>query len=701
MKKYNQNFTSMIGQMIMTRLIIISIILVGISQNLLSQQIEILSPSKYGVWNLTDVDKSGGKDFMCGDGGLLLTGDATAVIDLHEKVELGDIGSEMLIDIAFNSKNNGTIVCSGGKILSTADNGKTWTKTVPDSTDFLTSVMYISDDIAVITAMNGTLYRSVNSGVAWQKIKLNTDINIRAAAAKNSTVLVTGDIGFLAKSTDNGVTWSASSKSYLGSIYSIASTGNSFILGSGSGLYYSSDDGITWTRASQPDGLRAKIVKALNNDAFAVTDSGTIYRSGDGGKNWTLVSSPGYSINGMHILSNTTWLNVGENSTAQITTDNGKFYSDYLPATNNHYASIAPAIDGSSLVFSTLGKIIKKSATNLLEDLSPLPSGFYRKSILVGNSIYALEEKGTILVSDDNGATWKEHVKISGSVVCNDFAIADNILFVACTNGDMYRYGNSQWTVKKIKDSLNLTTLRFFDKDFGFVCGSFGKIYFTTNSGNTWTESSTPSTVMITDADVHAGNIAFACGFKGEIFKTTDKGASWVKTNDNSVNENLTAIKMHSNTLSGIAATSTGKLIYTENAFKTWKIIFEFRGLIMDISITGDEFLAVGQHSLIAGGKLAPVSVEETITGNSIKIYPNPSTGAFTLSIQDTDVSSGISLSIIDNLGIEKLKLVDKENLKKSEYNFDVHSSNLPSGKYAVLLKSGKLMVAQPLVIIR
>lgn len=703
MKKYNENFTHIpvVCKIVKFRIMIIAVIVIGSLQNLFSQQIEILSPSKYGVWNLTDIDKSGGKDFMCGDGGLLLKGDATTVIDVHEKIELADIGTEMLTDIAFNSKNNGTIVCSGGKILFSSDNGKIWTKMLLDSTEFLTSVLYVTDDIAIITAMNGTLYRSANSGGSWQKIKLNTDISLRATATKSNIVFVTGDIGFIAKSTDNGATWSSSSKSYLGNIYSMASTGNSLILGSNSGLYYSSDDGSTWTRSPQPDGLRAKIVKALNNDAFAVTDSGKIYRSGDGGKNWTLVSSRGYSINGMYILSNTSWINVGENSTAEITTNNGGSYQDYLPATDNNYVSVPTLSDGSFIVTSTSGKIVKKTGASSLANLSPLPSGFYRKSIAVGNTVYALEEKGTVLASSDNGVSWNEYAKISGNVVCNDFAITDNVLFVGCTNGDIHRYDNSQWTVKKVKDSLNLTTLRFFDKDFGFVCASFGKMYFTTNSGNTWTESSTPSTVMITDADVTSVNIAFACGFKGEIFKTTDKGASWVKTNDNSVNENLVALKMHENMMWGIASTSNGRLIYTVDAFKTWKTFYDYGGLITDISIKGNEFIAVGQHSLIAVGNMVSLAVEEPEIDNSIRIYPNPSTGAFTLLIEKTDISSDISLSVIDNLGNEKLKLVDRENMRMGEYSFDLQSSNLPSGKYVVQLKSGKLRINQPLVIIR
>ncbi|MBK9249163.1 MAG: hypothetical protein IPM69_13880 [Ignavibacteria bacterium] len=310
------------------------IISLGGSQKILSQQVEILSPSKYGVWNLTDVEKLGDKDFMCGDGGLLLSGNSNASIDLHERIALPDIGSAMLVDIDFNSTSNGIIIATGGIILNTNDNAKTWTKTIQDSTDFFTSVNFVSETHAIITAMNGTLYKSINSGIQWSKIKLPVSIDLRSTATKNNTTLVSGDIGFIAKSTDLGSTWTMSSKSHLGTLYSIAATDNAFIIGGSNGIYYSEDDGATWKRANQPNGLRIKLIKTLARDAFAVSDSGFIYRSGDDGKNWSKTLTPNlYSINGMLILSNTTWLNVGENSNAKHTSNNGGYYQDYLPPT--------------------------------------------------------------------------------------------------------------------------------------------------------------------------------------------------------------------------------------------------------------------------------------------------------------------------------------------------------------------------------
>ena len=100
-------------------LLILTILNVSVLQ---SQEIELFSPSEYGIRNLTDIEKSGNTIFICGDGGLLLNVDAAT--NSVGKIEL-DIDDEMIIDLAFNSQNQGVAVCTGGIVLYTTDNGQT------------------------------------------------------------------------------------------------------------------------------------------------------------------------------------------------------------------------------------------------------------------------------------------------------------------------------------------------------------------------------------------------------------------------------------------------------------------------------------------------------------------------------------------------------------------------------------------------
>ncbi|MBK9249164.1 MAG: T9SS type A sorting domain-containing protein [Ignavibacteria bacterium] len=343
---------------------------------------------------------------------------------------------------------------------------------------------------------------------------------------------------------------------------------------------------------------------------------------------------------------------------------------------------------------------MKKSNTNEIQSIAQLPVGFYRKSVAVGNLVYALEERGIVFVSSDAGVTWKEFSKISGSVVCNDFSVSGDIIFVASTNGDVYKLDKNQWTTVKVKDSLNLTTIRFIDNDNGFVCGSFGKIYYTTNSGSTWQESTTPSYAMITDVYMTSTKEAFACGFDGELYKTSNKGASWTKFNTASLNENVVTIAMHDNMRWGVAATSNGNLIYTDDAFKTWKTIYNFGGLITDIIIQGTEFIAVGQYSLLLKGAFLPTSVEETIEKTTIRVYPNPSSGEFTFIIPNNEQLE-LSLSVFDNLGKKVQDLLTNEQIPIGEFKYNFDASRLMTGVYRLNVKQANSEMNLPIIVIR
>ncbi|MDT3739531.1 MAG: YCF48-related protein [Candidatus Kapabacteria bacterium] len=663
-----------------------------------SQEIELFSPSEYGIRNLTDIEKSGNTIFICGDGGLLLNVDAAT--NSVGKIEL-DIDDEMIIDLAFNSQNQGVAVCTGGIVLYTPDNGQTWSKKKVDTTDFLTSVNYISDGMAIITAMNGTIYKSSNSGIQWERIKLNTDINIRSSAGMNNNIIICGDIGMTGVANVGGNTWSISSRAYMGNILSAASTGNSIVIGTDDGFYYSEDAGNSWVRPIQPEGLRAKLIKTFGTKAYAATDSGKIYVSADEGKSWTLKSSSGMSINGMLILSDVSWLIAGENSQTKITVNDGQSYSDILPNTINNYVSVNHLYDGSGFILSTAGEA-KIVITNDMLDLSILPSGFYRKSLAVGNSIYALEETGKIYISSDVGSTWELKTQIPGSQICNDFSFRDDFIFAACTNGEVLKYNNTAWTAMKVQDSLNLTTIRFFDNNNGFVCGSLGKIYFTTNSGSSWAPASTPSTAMITDAVVLNSDVAFACGFKGEFFMTSDKGATWEAASDNSANDNILTLDIHPDMMRGIAGTASGKLLYTDDAFRTWNTIYDYGHLITDVSIYGNNFIAAGQNALVLRGELLPLSVEETNDGSIIMIHPNPGSGRFTLTISNNGQSPLITFNnpVIEITDISGKIVYEKKVPELNDKSASIIDlGNMPSGVYLLNLKSESKTYSKKLII--
>jgi photosystem II stability/assembly factor-like uncharacterized protein len=206
------------------------------------------------------------------------------------------------------------------------------------------------------------------------------------------------------------------------------------------------------------------------------------------------------------------------------------------------------------------------------------------------NSIFVVARNGMILKTTDGGTSW--NVQLSGS----DFNLAsvyfidentiyavgshwDSAVILSCTNGGTW---NIKYTVIMEWPVIWLTSVCFSDVNTGYVVGgkahanqTAGLLLKTTDGGTTWdylpAESAPLNSVYFTDNETGYIVGGFCCelGCNGKIQKTTDGGTVWTEQTIPSSTGILNSV-WFTDAVTGYAAGDNGTILKTTDEGATW-----------------------------------------------------------------------------------------------------------------------------------
>lgn len=299
--------------------------------------------------------------------------------------------------------------------------------------------------------------------------------------------------------------------------------------------------------------------------------------------------------------------------------------------------------------------------------------------------------------------------------------------------------GGINWTNSMFPDSnLFLQSICFLDSMNGFMGGTEGKIFYTTNAGHEWNlsvmDSGIVSGLPIRKIVFYDSYIGFAVGgvydIAGVIYQTTNSGRNWniqivgpEPVSDLYIFDSLNSIGVGGDFEFGpskVVSTNSGtdwnyhefgifgiansidfrtksegwismgfvdSFLVSTNAGSNWsQTPAPDRARIYDIFFVDENNgWAVGDSGVILkyNSDINAISNNEIETGKSISLnqnYPNPFNPNTIISYELKYLSS-VVLKVYDALGNEIRTLVDKkQNPGKHEINFE--SRNLPSGIY-------------------
>ena len=242
--------------------------------------------------------------------------------------------SETLFDVFFDGAGrHGWAVGSGGLVLSTADAGATWARSLP-TTASLHGVWFTSAAEGWAVGNGGTVLHTLNGGSSWSLvISAATSENLMGVHfATRDTGWVVGEGGLVMTTDDRGATWD---KSYQGGVtlnsVMFAGTRDGWAVGEGGLIVGTHDRGVTWF-VVQPSvttlALKAVWRRSVER-AVAVGTLGTLATTAATPDSvaWTLSNAGSlYQLEGVCFADTSAGYAVGTNGTAGFvlkSTDDG------------------------------------------------------------------------------------------------------------------------------------------------------------------------------------------------------------------------------------------------------------------------------------------------------------------------------------------------------------------------------------------
>ena len=325
-----------------------------------------------------------------------------------------------------------------------------------------------------------------------------------------------------------------------------------------------------WVKLNSGTNLNLTGVAVLDSNlVIVIGEKGTMLKTTDSGKSWQKID---LNIdNDLNVISNRNLFNVSNHTIAvagdsvfAISLDSGKTWS----------------IQKSPYNYTTLDKGF----------ISLFASSFYSDSSLILGT-----NGGHIVYSTDFGNTWQDTLLFSSKIIAANFDlfayvppgsgtgprvlaastaeyIAGNILnkewekyniglYVPWQNinsgdlaysykflvGDGGEFAATPLLLRKLPNDTTWTNLSqnldfgFFPnkiKNFGFsvlILGKYGKMFKSTDNGDTWKELSTSVNISLNDVAFYNSEIGYAVGDSGTILYTSNGGVTAVEGNQTNV----------------------------------------------------------------------------------------------------------------------------------------------------------------------
>jgi photosystem II stability/assembly factor-like uncharacterized protein len=391
-------------------------------------------------------------------------------------------GNELL-DVAFDGPR-GYAVGAEGTVLRSDDGGRTWSALRSGTADSLSHVQEL-DPSTVVVGGSCTLSESTDGGATFRRLvvpgagctKPVASFSFLTANAgyielSNGEVLFTGDGGRTVQPRGR-----VSSAERAGAIdFTSASVGFALASGKSSGeIKRTLDGGDTWTTVATAPAALSDLTFATPTTAYAVGERETLLRSSDAGASWQArpLVLPEHAYTGAfeHIACS--------DALHCLMTSEPRAYGGSLVVRTSDGGATGTAVDPSEEAHIAIPQVLRVSAVAISS-----PS----TAVVVG-------EEGATFVSDDGGATFtaptyrffqgipdNHRMRLGRSARDAYIALGEGVEGIAATTD-----GGASWHRLRVP-AREIVDFAFPTMRVGYVVGSEGALFKTTDGGRTWSK---------------------------------------------------------------------------------------------------------------------------------------------------------------------------------------------------------------------
>lgn len=490
---------------------------------------------------------------------------------------------QSLTDLSGITIYNGVIKAIGadGTIISSKDNGETWDSPVRSNTpvsgarsvgSITTNNLYgiaVGNNTTVIVGAKGTILTSSDNGATWTSRTSGTTQNLYAVAFANNTFVAVGYWDTVITSSDNGATWTKRTTNTYSSLYGLT-YGNGLFVAVGGGIL-TSPNGVTWTKRTSPttNTLKGVSFDAASNTFTAVGAGGAWVTSPDG-ITWTsMLQGTSNTMLGV-TYANNIFAAVGAAGTI-LTSPDGAAWTQRTSGTTDALSGIAFGNNGFVAVGGSSSGLVLTSSDGISWTNRGSKAAAALADVAYGNGLFAAGGMSGALVTSPDGVNWTARSsgvtgKITGVAYGNGLFAA-----VAETEGDytapsgviLTSADGNTWSKKTFAD-YNFYGVAYGNSLFVAVGGdknSQGAL-LTSPDGVTWTPRTSGTNNLLVGA-MYGGGVFMVVGQNG-ITVTSADGITW--TARNSVTKNYLYRAAYGNT-AFVAVGYLGTIVRSEGCY--------------------------------------------------------------------------------------------------------------------------------------
>jgi len=528
-------------------------------------------PQGNNLYDICDDPLHPGRLFAVGDQGTILKKEALSAWQIVEQGIFANLYSVYFKGIY------GWAVGYNGTILQNIDGlGNVWYPLNSGTTKQLLSVFFFDQLNGWVVGQDQTILHTSDGGTHWNSVSptgAEHYFSVYFTSLLNGWIAgAAGNNGVIKKTTNGGTTWTNSliPTNRMNSIKFI-SENIGCVVGDAGKIYTTTNAGTNWNLAvSNTTSDQRDFYMNSSGEGWAVGYDGTIIHTVNYGTTWNIETSPTNQIiygieNGYAVGWAGTLLHLGVNWEMESTG-----FTNHLSGIDfSADATRGFAIGEEGLILTTTDRgntwIQDNSGTNY--DLYSIDVTNYSD----GTPVAIITGKyGKVLIGSKGN--WHDRSIMTTDRLYAAFRFVSGKAWVAGEFGRIWKTTDSgqSWVLQHENTGYHLYTIKFISKNYGWAAGMSGSILKTTNGGDDWIDVSPNNIEFFRSIYFLDYNNGWVVGNGGAIYSTTDGGDSWTELLPKVTYETLNKISFVNENIGWIVG-ATGSIFLTNNGGVNWR----------------------------------------------------------------------------------------------------------------------------------